>query len=133
MVPSGSSVGLKMVISRPTTRPPSMASRSTVSNSAQLSPPGSEQVAEQDRAVAAEHDRELAPVENLTGRRGEQMGVVAKPCRVEHPNDAVTPRVVGRRAYTSTMARPSPSAKPAASNDIVKHVGKHAALAWRYW
>jgi len=41
MVPSGSSVGLKMVISMPTTRPSSMAIRSTVSSSAQLSPSGS--------------------------------------------------------------------------------------------
>jgi hypothetical protein len=67
-----------------------------------------EQVAEQDRAVAAEHDRDLPMVEDLTGRRGEQMRVVAKPCCVEHAGDGVTPPVVGGRAHTSAAARPEP-------------------------
>ena len=67
-----------------------------------------QQVAEQDRAVAAEHDRDVAPVEHLTGRRGEQMRVVAKPRRVEHAGVGVTRPVVGQRTHASATTGPEP-------------------------
>jgi hypothetical protein len=38
--------------------------------------PQRQEVAEQDRAIAAEHDRDIASFEHLTGRVGEVVRVV---------------------------------------------------------
>jgi hypothetical protein len=39
-------------------------------------PPQGQEVAEQDRAIAAEHERNIAGIEHVTGRVGEGMRVV---------------------------------------------------------
>ena len=79
-----------------------------------------QQVAEQDRAVAAEHDRHLAAVEHVAGRVGQLMGVVTQPRRVEQPGGSVTPRVVGRGHDASCPARVERAREPG----IEQRVGK---------
>jgi hypothetical protein len=59
--------------------------------------PHCEQAAEQDRAVAAKHDRELPPPPHARHGVGQRARIVGDPLRVQELGRGVAPWIVGRR------------------------------------
>jgi hypothetical protein len=68
-------------------------------------PAQGQKVPEQDRTVAAEHDRDSATVENLAGGVGEFVRVVPEPRRVEQSGGGVARRVVRTGNHTARVVR----------------------------
>jgi hypothetical protein len=67
--------------------------------------PHRQQVAEHDRAVATEHDWEIASVEHVAGRIREVVRVVAQRRRIQQPGGGITRRVVWRWHNAAGVAR----------------------------
>ena len=67
--------------------------------------PKCQQVAEQDRAVPAEHDRDVAGVKHLAGCIGELVRVIPQPSWVEQLRGGVASRIVGGWSNGAGMSR----------------------------
>jgi hypothetical protein len=75
-------------------------------------PTQSQHRAEHDRAIATEHDREVAGVEHGCDSLGKGVRVVTQAGRVEHSCHRVAPRIVRRRRNAACSARTDRISEP---------------------
>jgi hypothetical protein len=96
-------------------------------------PPQRERAPEQDAAVAADHDRELAAVEHRPDGVGEPQRVVAKADRVEHPGRRIDPRVKGRGSQPAGTSSPEPLGQTRREQGIGQGLDPLCAQAETRW
>jgi hypothetical protein len=79
-----------------------------------------EEVPEQDAAVSAEHDRELAPVKDAPDLPGQGLGVAAYRRSVEDMSDWITIGAVGGRLHKSRATRVERLSQPVSQQRVTE-------------